>query len=50
MASWTEFAAAEPSLAQAGADQLFQYGVGLAFLATLRMDGAGASKICFRQP
>jgi len=40
MATWFEFAQAEPSLAQTGAGLLFQYGVGLAFLATIRKDGA----------
>ncbi|HET7087280.1 MAG TPA: pyridoxamine 5'-phosphate oxidase [Anaerolineae bacterium] len=39
MATWNEFAETEPALAQAGPDQLFQYGVGLAFLATVRKDG-----------
>jgi hypothetical protein len=39
MASWIEFAEADPSLAKVGEDQLFQYGVGLAFLATIRGDG-----------
>lgn len=40
MATWKEFAAALPDLAQKGEEQLFQYGVGLAFLATVREDGA----------
>ena len=40
LATWRKFAEEEPTLAQAGSDQLFQYGVGLAFLATLRKDGA----------
>lgn len=40
MASWSEFIEADPALAEAGADQLFQFGVGLAFLATIRSDGA----------
>ncbi len=40
MASWNEFAQAAPALAQAGEGQIFQYGVGLAFLATVRGDGA----------
>lgn len=39
MATWSEFAEAEPALAEAGVAQLFQYGVGLAFLATVRPDG-----------
>jgi hypothetical protein len=38
--TWKEFAAASPELALAGERQLFQYGVGLAFLATIRGDGA----------
>ncbi|OGO37181.1 MAG: hypothetical protein A2W35_10665 [Chloroflexi bacterium RBG_16_57_11] len=40
MANWKEFAQAEPSLAQTGANQLFQYEVGLAFLASIRKNGA----------
>jgi hypothetical protein len=40
MVTWKEFAEADPTVAQAGATQLFQYGVGLAFLATIRKDGA----------
>ena len=40
MTSWNEFAQAAPDLAQAGEAQIFQYGVGLAFLATVRSDGA----------
>lgn len=39
MATWGEFAESNPSLAEAGTRQLFQYGVGLAFLATVRRDG-----------
>lgn len=39
MATWHEFAQAAPDLAQAGQEQIFQYGVGLAFLATVRSDG-----------
>jgi hypothetical protein len=39
MATWGEFAEAAPDLAQKGEEQLFQYGVGLAFLATVREDG-----------
>jgi len=34
MVTWAEFAAAEPELADAGRSQLYQFGVGLAFLAT----------------
>ena len=40
MVTWTKFAAAAPELAQAGRSQLSQFGVGLAFLATVRTDGA----------
>jgi hypothetical protein len=37
---WKEFAQADPALAEAGCNQLFQYEVGLAFLATVRGDGS----------
>jgi Pyridoxamine 5'-phosphate oxidase len=37
--SWSEFAAAAPDLAEIGQRQLTQFGVGLAFLATVRADG-----------
>jgi hypothetical protein len=40
MVTWHEFAAAEPELAEAGRSLLFQFDVGLAFLATVRKDGA----------
>ena len=40
MPTWKEFAASAPALAQTGAALLNQFGVGLAFLATLRRDGA----------
>ena len=40
MVTWKEFAAAEPDLADAGCSLLFQFKVGLAFLATVRRDGA----------
>ncbi len=39
MASWAEFEAAEPELAAAGRKLLYQFGPGLAFLATVRRDG-----------
>jgi hypothetical protein len=39
MVSWAEFAAAAPTLAETGQRQLTQFGVGLAFLATVRADG-----------
>ena len=38
--TWKEFAAAQPGLADIGRSLLFQFKVGLAFLATLRKDGA----------
>lgn len=40
MVTWRELAAAEPELAEAGSSLLYQFGVGLAFLATVRRDGA----------
>ena len=40
MVTWKEFAAAEPDLADVGRSLLFQFKVGLAFLATVRKDGA----------
>ncbi len=40
MVKWKEFAAAEPDLADVGRSLLFQFKVGLAFLATVRRDGA----------
>lgn len=39
MVSWGDFAAARPDLAQAARELLYQHGVGLAFLATVRRDG-----------
>jgi Pyridoxamine 5'-phosphate oxidase len=39
MASWSEFAAAEPTLAAAIRALLQQYGPGMAYLATVRPDG-----------
>jgi hypothetical protein len=39
VASWAEFAARRPDLADAGKTLLYQYGVGLGFLATVRRDG-----------
>jgi hypothetical protein len=38
--TWKEFAEADPALAETGSNQLFQFGVGLAFLATVRSDGS----------
>jgi len=40
MVRWFEFASAAPELAEAGRSLLNQFGVGLAFLATVRADGA----------
>jgi hypothetical protein len=39
MASWSEFAAAEPELAAAVRTLLEQYGPGMGYLATVRADG-----------
>jgi hypothetical protein len=36
---WDQFAVARPDLAEAGQDLLYQFGVGLAFLSTVRPDG-----------
>jgi hypothetical protein len=38
--TWKEFATVEPALADIGRSLLFQFKVGLAFLATVRRDGA----------
>lgn len=40
MATWDEFAAAEPELAAAGVRLLFHPGVGFGYLATVRGDGS----------
>ncbi len=40
MVTWKEFAAAKPEMAEVGRSLLFQFGVGLGFLATVRKDGA----------
>ena len=40
MASWGEFTEQEPALAESARQLLYQVGVGLAFLATTRADGA----------
>jgi len=37
--TWTEFAQRQPALAAAGRGQIYQHGLGLAFLATVRRDG-----------
>jgi hypothetical protein len=39
VASWAEFEAAAPTLAATGRALLYQFGAGLAFLATTRADG-----------
>jgi hypothetical protein len=39
MITWTEFERRQPALADAGRRQLYQVGIGLAFLATVRPDG-----------
>ena len=39
MASWAEFSKDRPDLATAGRALLYQFGVGLGFLATVRRDG-----------
>jgi hypothetical protein len=37
--SWRDFKARQPELARSGTDLLYHFGVGLAFLATVRADG-----------
>jgi hypothetical protein len=39
MVTWEEFSHARPELARAGRALIYQFGVGLAFLATIRGDG-----------
>src|SRR5438552_2755471 len=39
MLTWREFESAAPDLARAGRGLLYQFGVGLAFLSTVRRDG-----------
>ena len=39
MITWTDFETQQPALAAAGRRQLYQWGIGLAFLATIRPDG-----------
>ncbi|HEX2849059.1 MAG TPA: pyridoxamine 5'-phosphate oxidase family protein [Acidimicrobiales bacterium] len=39
MLTWKEFTAASPELAAIGREHLYQWGIGLAFLATVRADG-----------
>ena len=38
MATWRDLVEQRPDLAQAGRDLLYQFGVGLGFLATIRLD------------
>lgn len=40
MISWSDFKAQRPELAREGAELLYHFGVGLAFLSTVRADGA----------
>jgi hypothetical protein len=39
MTSWRDFTAQQPVLAEQGAELLYHFGVGLAFLGTVRADG-----------
>jgi hypothetical protein len=39
MINWTEFERQQPALAAAGGQQLYTFGIGLGFLATVRPDG-----------
>jgi hypothetical protein len=39
MITWNEFERDQPALAAAGRKQLYHFGIGLAFLATVRADG-----------
>jgi hypothetical protein len=39
MTTWREFEAEQPDLARQGAELLYHFGVGLAFLSTVRADG-----------
>ncbi len=39
MLTWREFVDTRPEMAQVGHDLLYQFGIGLAFLATVRKDG-----------
>ncbi len=39
MISWKDFSRLEPALSSSGESHLFQFGPGLAFLATIRKDG-----------
>ena len=47
MITWTEFERQQPALADAGRRQLYQIGIGLAFLATVRRDsGPRVHPVC----
>jgi len=37
--SWEQFSAARPEMAEAGRELLYQFGIGLAFLSSIRPDG-----------
>src|SRR5262245_45906155 len=39
MATWSEFEASDPRLAEEGHRLIYQFGVGLGYLATIRRDG-----------
>ena len=39
MVTWNDFKQEQPALAEAGRGQLYQHGIGLGFLATVRADG-----------
>jgi hypothetical protein len=39
MATWSEFEQADPTMAAAGRKLLYQFGIGLGYLATVRKDG-----------
>jgi len=39
MITWTEFSRQQPALAGTGRQHFYQFGIGLAFLATVRADG-----------
>jgi len=39
LATWEEFSSARPDLAEAGRSLMYQFGVGLGFLSTVRPDG-----------
>jgi hypothetical protein len=48
MERWSEFAAEQPDMAEAGRTLLYQFRVGLGYLATVRKDGDHASIRCAR--